>query len=219
MPSIKAVIFDLDGVIVASEPVYNELFLQWARDHAVEFYEADFQRYIGSTWQDLLQTINTTFQKSFDVRQEQNDIVQRIIKHIAQVGIPLKENIEETLQQLKPHYRLGVTSSSPRLVVERILKHHGLFNYFDVITTIEDVRYPKPHPEPYQITMRKLKTKPETTVIIEDSLNGARAGVAAGAFVYVLPDARLPDEKFAVLLNNTGKIIHGFDELIQDLLG
>lgn len=218
MSDLKSVIFDLDGIIVDSEPIYHEIFQQWLRDKAFDTELINPLDYVGATWEAVLQHVQDDTKHPLDIAAEQADIVNRIIHYVVAIGMPLKENIERTLKLLQPHFTLGITSNSPRAVVERTLKHHGLFNYFTVITAVEDVHHPKPAPESYEKTMLALKTSPDETIIVEDSLNGATAAVASGAFVYVWPDHRFSAEKFAVLLRNNGKVIYGFDELLKDLL-
>lgn len=218
MSELKSVIFDLDGVIVDSEPIYHEIFQQWLRDKAFDPELINPLGYVGATWRTVLAQVQSDTKQPLDLTAEEANIIGRVLHYIVHTGIPLKENIERTLKLLQPHFSLGITSNSPRAVVERTLQHHGLFEYFSAITAVEDVKYPKPAPDPYQKTMAALQALPEETIIVEDSLNGAQAAVASGAFVYVWPDHRFPAEKFAVLLRNNGKVIYGFDELLKDLV-
>lgn len=213
---IKTVIFDLDGPIVDSEPIYDELFRYDMRDRGVEF--SGGEEVLGATWEGVYEFAKKKYQLELDPKVEAEKMADQIVDYVLNTGIPLHEGIREAIQQLAEHFTIAVVSSSARRVVECILRHHGLAQYVQVIVGREDVEYPKPHPQPYQLAMQQLKVKPEQSIVIEDSLHGATAGVAAGAFVYVLPDSRIPDEKFARLLETSGKIVHSFDEVLADML-
>ncbi|MDP3970447.1 MAG: HAD family phosphatase [bacterium] len=211
---IKTVIFDMDGVIVNSEPVYDQLLSYWYRDHGIEATSKVREDTLGFSWEQVFEYANENFDIKIDPAQESDAMAQTIVKHIEDTGIPLQEGSIQAIEKLSELYTLALVSSSPRVVVERILKHIGVYKYFTHITTIEDVEHPKPHPQPYAITMAVLGTAPEETVVIEDSLRGAQSAAASGAFVYVNPDPRIPAEKFVTL----AKVIYSFDDLLKDLV-
>ncbi len=217
MSNLKAIIFDLDGVIVDSEPVYHQIFQQWLRDQQFDTELISPLGYVGATWAAILEQVKIDTKTDLDLTAAEHNITDRILRYIVEVGMPLKDEIARTLTLLQPHFKLGVASNSARAVVERILQHHGLFDYFSTITSVHEIQYPKPHPEPYLKTMQMLKVTPDETIIIEDSLIGATAAVASGAFTYIWPDHRFPAEKFAPILRTNGKVIYGFDTMLQDL--
>ncbi len=209
---LKVILFDLDGVIIDSEPIYDQMFKHHLRDHDIS--NEDYDDIIGGSWELAFEYVNDKFGIKLDPQKESEKISDTIVDYIEDVGMPLKENARQAIEQLSEQYQLLVVSSSHRKVIERALRHHGLFNYFKEIIAVEDIQYPKPHPEPYLLGMKKAKAQPEETIVIEDSLNGAKAGAAAGAFVYAMPDPRVPEEKYI----QYAKVVHSFEDIMKDLL-
>lgn len=211
---IQAVIFDMDGVIVDSEPIYDELFRHYMRDQGVSLDTDFYSLVLGATWQTVFETANSTYGLTLDPMESFNDISDQQVEFIKSSGIPLMEGSRDAIQQLSQHYTLAIVSSSARRVVEQVLTHHRLKDFFAHITAYEDVVHPKPHPQPYAMTMAALGITPEEAIVIEDSLYGAQSGKAAGAFVYALPDKRMDASKYAAL----AKVVYSFDEILKDLL-
>lgn len=211
---IQAVIFDMDGVIVDSEPIYDELFRHYMRDKGVSLDTDFYSLVLGATWQTVFETANSTYGLTLDPMESFNDISDQQVEFIKSSGIPLMEGARDAIQQLSQHYTLAIVSSSARRVVEQVLTHHRLKDFFAHITAYEDVVHPKPHPQPYAMTMAALGITPEEAIVIEDSFYGAQSGKAAGAFVYALPDKRMDASKYAAL----AKVVYSFDEILKDLL-
>lgn len=211
---LQAVIFDLDGVIVDSEPTYDILFSHWMRDQGLECTEDYIASLFGMTWTQVFENVNQQFQTTISVDDSLRHMQHSIVDYIMNVGVPLKPGAANAITQLNQRYLLAVASSSPRAVVEQVLHHHGLYSYFNHITAAEDVLYHKPHPEPYLKTLTALNVPPEAAIIIEDSFVGIQSGAASGAFVYALPDQRIAEEKLVGL----AKVVHSFDEVLADLI-
>ena len=211
---IRAVIFDMDGILVDSEPVYDELFKNWMRDNIGEVDDSVYEKVLGKTWQIVFEFMNENYDIEIDPTKEAEAMTQVIVEQIMDPGIPLRHGVERALKKLGEKYTLAVVSSSPRQVVDRMLLHHQIRDAFTHVTAVEDVKHPKPHPQPYAMTMLALGVGPHESIVVEDSLTGAEAGSAAGAFVYALPDPRFSIEKY----QKFGKVIYDFDSLLEDLL-
>lgn len=214
--SLAAILFDLDGILIDSEPAYAEIFRRWLWEHDVSFAQQDVIMHTiqpGITWGDCIHIAASVTQQRIDPRKAQREIFDRVEHYILDVGLPLKPGARAALDTLAQHYQLAVVSSSPKKVIERALRHHALHDYFTAITALEDVQYPKPHPQPYQHTLQTLQLKPEQAVALEDSFSGAQSAAAASVFVYVWPDPAFPAEQFA----NFGKVVYSFDDVIKDL--
>ncbi len=215
--NLKAVLFDFDGTLVDSEPVYTEVFNKWMWQRGVSFEQQDQVNSLlqpGITWHDCLYIMSTVTQQPVDYVNDQAELEQAIQEYVLQVGAPLKEGVIRALDLLVERYQLAIVSSSPRNVIDCILQHHRMTDYFSVITAGGDVQFPKPHPEPYLQTLTTLKLKPEQVVALEDSLPGGQSAAAAGIFTYVWPDPHLRAEQFA----SFAKVIYSFDELLKDIL-
>lgn len=211
--NIEAVLFDLDGVLVDSEPIYEELLHHWLRDQSIVVDDAFYLALRGGSWRRVFEYLNEQYNTTLDPDVEVKDMTERIVNRIIQEGIPLMDGAKQAVAELSEKYTLAVVSSSDREVVEKILFHHGLSKYFTHITAIEDVQHPKPHPQPYAITMAVLGVTPEATIVIEDSVNGVKSGNAAGAFVYALPPSSIP----AHLYGELAKVVYTFDDILKDL--
>lgn len=217
--AIKAVIFDLDGVLVDSGSVYDMVFDRWLWEQKIpaQVREKILSRNInmpGMTWEDLIHATNEIAGTHHDYKKVQLELSDRIVRNILDVGVPLKPGALEAVRKLKEHYILGVASNSLRMVIERMLRHQGLYEYIQAFTGVDDVHCGKPHPAIYQKTMQALHVRPEETVVIEDTSLGAQAGAAAGAFVYVIPDQNTHVEQFT----NIAEVVPNFDRILASLL-
>jgi HAD superfamily hydrolase (TIGR01509 family) len=214
---LKAVLFDFDGTLVDSEPVYTAVFNKWMWERGISFEQQEQVNTLiqpGITWHDCLYIMSTVTQQPVDYAKDQAELEQAIQSYVMEVGAPLKDGVLRALGLLAERYKLAIVSSSPRNVIDCILQHHRMADYFSLITAGNDVQYPKPHPEPYVKTLKALKLKPEQAVALEDSLPGGQSAAAAGIFTYVWPDPHLRAEQFA----SFAKVVYSFDELLKDIL-
>lgn len=212
--TLKAVLFDMDGVIVDSEPIYNQLFKYWLRDYDIEPDDDFYEKVMGGTWQVVFEEVNRRYDLKVDPSEQFSALNKKIIDRIVGEGIPLMEGAADAIEKLQGKYELALVSSSAGEVVERMLKHHGVYDFFSHVTTFGDFIYPKPHPQPYAITMAAMGVAPEECIVIEDSLNGTKAGLAAGAFVYGMPDPRIDASKY----DPDVKLVYHFADILHDLL-
>ena len=214
---LKAVLFDFDGTLVDSEPVYDLVFNKWMYDQGFSFDMQDqinAQIVPGITWLDVLSVVQAVTKQTLDTSKLISELNARIEQYIVDVGVPLKEGVREALEQLSQQYRLAIVSSSYQNNVMRALKHHRLEGYFEHVTTFEHITHPKPHPEPYLYTLTQLNLKPAQAVAVEDSLFGAQSAAAAGVFTYVWPSPEFKPEQFA----SFAKVVFSFEEVTKDLL-
>lgn len=215
--ALRAILFDFDGTVVESEPVYEDVFNKWMWEKHISFAVQDKINAAivpGLTWEDCFRVVIEVTKKKFDVIQARDEVTRRIEQYILDVGLPLKPGVRTAIEQLSPQYQLAIVSSSPAKVIERALRHHQIDRHFTHRTTREDITYPKPHPEPYLHTLQAMQIKPEETIAIEDSFAGAQSAAAAGIFVYVWPDQHFKPEQFA----DFAKVVYSFDEIIRDVL-
>lgn len=214
---LKAVVFDMDGTLFDSEGVYDEVFDHWMWQQKIP---KPLQEKInaallpGITWDEVFVVVNKMTGKKFKPDIERERLSDQIIRYVLDVGIQMKPGARQAVEQLAQRYRLGICTSSLRRVAERILRHHGMFEYFQVLTAVDDVTYPKPHPEPYTHSMLALQVLPEETIVIEDSLAGVKSGAAAGAYVYVIPHPNFKPEQFV----NLAQVTFSFDDILKELL-
>lgn len=188
---IKAVIFDMDGVIVDTEPVYYERMENFLEQHQVDYDTKELTNLVGSTETDMWNWVQELWQG--DLKREEYDAAyQKLYKnHPIPYGDILDEDIFEVLEWLKKErYKIGLASSSSFKNIEKVLQQCDLTHYFDSILSGEMFHQSKPHPEIYLKSAEKLEVDPHECVAIEDSTLGIKAGKAAGMFVLAKEDNR-----------------------------
>ena len=188
---IQAVIFDMDGVIVDTEPVYYKRMKNFLEHHQVDFDPDELTRLVGSTEKDIWKWVQELWDG--DLKREEYDTAYGSLyqdKPIPYQSI-LDQEIFEVLDWLKEEdYKIGLASSSSFQNIERVLEQCNLTHYFDSILSGEMFHQSKPNPEIYVKSAEKLDVQPKNCIAIEDSTMGIKAGKAAGMTVFAKEDNR-----------------------------
>ncbi len=187
MPTgFSAVIFDMDGVLLDSEPLHYEAVRQILAEQGVDFPIEDYFRYLGttltSTWDDLCERFPITMPfAQFEARYNADVLVQY------QAGAPLISGARELVAQLRDEgVPIAVASSSHREWVEAALTGAGLRQYFQQTTAGDEVSMGKPSPEIYLKAAHKLGVDPIDCIAIEDAPAGVESAKAAGMSVVLV---------------------------------
>ena len=187
MPTgFSAVIFDMDGVLLDSEPLHYEAVRQILAEQGVDFPIEDYFRYLGttltSTWDDLCERFPITMPfAQFEARYNADVLVQY------QAGAPLISGARELVAQLRDEgVPIAVASSSHREWVEAALTGAGLWQYFQQTTAGDEVSMGKPSPEIYLKAAHKLGVDPIDCIAIEDAPAGVESAKAAGMSVVLV---------------------------------
>ena len=177
---IKIVIFDLDGVIVESEDAHIEAEKQTFLKYNVLISAEELHRYTGTTAKEMFTgliakyKLNTTFE---EINSQKEKILFRLLKQDAE---PTR-GVLPFMQELKRRgIRLAVGSSSPKRLVNYVLKKLNIVSLLDYIVTAEDVEHGKPNPEIFLKVARELGFKPSQCLVIEDARLGVEAAKRAG---------------------------------------
>lgn len=191
---IKAVIFDMDGVIIDSEYSYFEATRRVLKEEGVEhFGMEDFIDSIGKTdqaaWQVLKDKyyLQTPMQEMIDrMKIYQKEVVKRD-------GFLPIEGVKDYIHRLKEQeFKLAIASSSPKDTIQRVTSALGIQDYFDALVSGEEVARSKPAPDVYLEAARQLKVDPEDCMAIEDAYNGLLAAKAAGMYAVAFESGRYP---------------------------
>ena len=184
--SSTAVIFDMDGVLLDSEPLHYEAVRQILDEQGVEFPLEDYFRYLGttltSTWDDLCERYPITMPfERFEARYNADVLAQY------QAGAPLIRGARELVARLREaRVPIAVASSSHREWVEAALTGAGLREYFEQTTAGDEVSMGKPSPEIYLKAADKLGFDPADCIAIEDAPAGVESANAAGMRVVLV---------------------------------
>ena len=191
---VRGIIFDMDGVIVDSEPRHQQAFLEvFAELGYADSHGVDFDLYLGKTdravWQDFLKRNQSAETLEALLRRKELRLIELI-----QSDRPLFEPIPELLRDLALDYSLSVASGSPHRVIEAVLALEDLSRYFPVVVSAEDVPRGKPAPDIFLEAAYRMKMDPTELCVVEDSAAGVAAAKAAGMQVIAITNS-LPAEK------------------------
>lgn len=191
---MKAVVFDMDGVLFDTERLCMKGWSAVAREQGIAGIEEVSMRCIGLNANDSRALVLDHYGQDFPYDAFRGKVSEWMWKQIAKEGVPVKKGVRELLKYLREAGILtGLASSSRRESVTGYLEMTGLLSYFPVIVTGDMVEHSKPLPDIYLLACKELGTEPGETYAIEDSVNGIRSAHAAGMKPLMVPDLVAPD--------------------------
>ena len=182
-----AVVFDLDGVLVESEQVWDAAREQLVRDRGGTWSDAATRDMMGMSSTEWSQYMHDRLGVPMDPPEINDDVVRRVAAAYEE-DIPLPPRAVETVRELAERWQLGVASSSNRPIIELVLERSGLAPCFAATVSSEEVERGKPAPDVYLAVARRLGAEPAACAAIEDSTNGIRSAVAAGMRTIAVPN-------------------------------
>jgi HAD superfamily hydrolase (TIGR01509 family) len=196
---IDAVVFDLDGVIIDSEELWNEVREALARERGGRWSaraQADMMGMSSTEWSRYLHDVVGLPEPPEEINRE---VVDRMLARYSE-RLPLIDGAVDAVKRLAAHWPLGVASSSNRELIDRVLEVSGLAPYFKATVSSEEVAHGKPAPDVYLEAARRLGVKPSRCAAIEDSASGIRSAHAAGMRVIAIPNHAFPPPPDVVAL-------------------
>jgi len=188
---IEAVVFDLDGVLVDSEHVWDEVREELARERGGRWHEdaqAEMMGMSSTEWSQYMRDVIGLPGPPAEINAE---VVRRMQRRYAE-HLPLMEGATQAVHRLSGAFRLGLASSSNRPLIDAVLSAAGLASFFEATVSSEEVVRGKPAPYVFVEAARRLGIAPERCTAVEDSGNGIRAAHAAGMRVVAIPNRRYP---------------------------
>ena len=215
---IKAVIFDMDGLMFDTERLWDTLWEPACQALGLEMpqdLEAFFTGGRGLAGVRLNEHIHKFFPQT-DPQVIVEKVWELAEERFSQ-GVPCKPGLAELLETLaeKKLPRI-VASSSPRALILKNLETTGMARYFEQVVCGADVRHSKPAPDIFLEAARRLGVDIRDCLVLEDSFNGVRAGHAAGAVTVMVPDIAQPDEEIRALYSRCGKDLLEVRQLLLD---
>lgn len=207
---IKAVIFDMDGVILDSETISWKTWDITGKEFNLGNIEKIKSMCMGANRADTCTILRSIYGKDFNSEAFLERTSQLFFEIENKEGIPLMPYVKETLEYLSKKYTLALASSTRATSVHRQLEAAGVKHFFKTITTGDMVTHSKPDPEIYKIACSSVGMKTSECAAIEDSFNGIRSAAAAGLFTIMVPDKVQPTQE---IKNLCGKICTGLNEL------
>ena len=178
---MKAVIFDMDGVIIDSEPIHFEVDMQTMKDLGCNISREELEKYVGTTNEYMIADIKKNYNIRKSVEEIINYKVEMVKNKIVQSDLEPIEGIRELLIDLKKkNIPAAIASSSPKDFINIVVSKFKLQEYFKYIVSGEEVESGKPAPDVYIETAKKLGISPKECIVVEDSKNGVLAAKAAG---------------------------------------
>lgn len=191
---ITSVIFDMDGTIFSTEPIYFKCYQMAAEPMGLKFTFELFESCIGMSVEDSSKLVKNYFGRAVDVKYLYDECARNVEKYFAERTVPFKPCAKETIEYFhKRGLKLGMATSNVSRWVEMLLKKEGLEKYFSSIVTFNHVDNPKPHPEVYLRCAQNLGADVNECLAIEDSVAGATAAISAGMRTVVVPDLKQPN--------------------------
>lgn len=211
----RAVIFDMDGVIVDSEPLhelaFREVFAQMG--FAEDQHGIDFTQYYGKSdralWNDFI-ALHTPRQ----CIEELLEWKQNHFLGILRARQPIFEPIPSLIAELAARWPIALASGSNHLVIDEVLSLRGLRAFFSAVVSVQDVTRPKPFPDVFVRAAELLRVPPEYCVVIEDSAAGVQSACAAGMQVIAITNSLPPDRLAAA-----HHVVRSYPEIEALLLG
>jgi HAD superfamily hydrolase (TIGR01509 family) len=188
---IAAVIFDMDGVLVDSEHVWDDVREQLARERGGRWHDraqADMMGMSSKEWSRYMHDVIGLPESPAEINDE---VVERMLARYRD-GLPLLDGAVEAVERMAGRFRLAVASSSNPPLIAAVLEGAGIRRLFELTVSSEEVERGKPAPDVYLEAALRLELEPAVCAAVEDSSNGLRSAHTAGMRVIAIPNHRYP---------------------------
>lgn len=198
--TFAAVVFDLDGVLVESEHLWEENWIAYAARHGAEWTAEDTATVQGMSAPEWAAYLADRSGTSETVQQVEDAVVDGMIASIENGEAPLLPGADAMVRGVGAQAPVGLASSAARRVIDAVLTTHGLTDEFAATVSSAEVPKGKPSPDVYTEAAARLGVPGNRCLGVEDSSNGIRAAVAAGLTVVALPNPTYPPKHDALEL-------------------
>lgn len=212
---IKAIIFDMDGLMIDSERVTFECYQERLKDMNLTMDEEFYKTLLGKPIKGIYQRFYDVYGNDFPIENVIQDVHQLMAERFETEGVPVKKGLVELLHYLKDNnYKTIVATSSNRDRVDKILAQAKITEFFDDSICGDEVTKGKPNPEVFLKSCQKLGVNVDEAIVLEDSEAGIQAAYSGNIDVICIPDMKYPEQEFEKM---TTKILDSLDQVIDFL--
>jgi len=191
--SFEAVLFDLDGVLVDSEPWWNDVRIGFARAHDRPWTVDDHHAVMGANSRGWALTMRERLDlPDMDPDEIQDAIVSGVVERYRTDPPPVIPGATAAVRRIAHRLPVAIASSAHADVIAAAVDALGLRDVLGAIVSSDEVPHGKPAPDVYLVAASQLGVDPARCLVVEDSVNGVKAGKAAGMFVVLIPNASVP---------------------------
>ena len=210
---IGAVVFDLDGVLIQSEEVWDDVRERYTRERGGR-YDSEIQRaMMGMSSPEWSSYLHDTAGIPDTPAAINAEVIRRMLAAYEQ-HLPLIEGAQDAVRRLAGDFALAVASSSNRPLIDAVLRAADLERCFAATVSSEEVAHGKPAPDVYLEAARRLGVEPASCAAVEDSHGGIRSAKAAGMRVIAIPNASYPPD--AESLAQADVVLRSLSELTRE---
>ena len=208
---IKAIIFDMDGLMIDSERVTFECYQERLKDMNLTMDEEFYKTLLGKPIKGIYQRFYDVYGNDFPIETVIQDVHQLMAERFEKEGVPVKRGLVELLHYLKENnYKTIVATSSNRDRVDKILAQAKITEFFDDSICGDEVSKGKPNPEVFLKSCQKLGVNVDEAIVLEDSEAGIQASYDANIKVICIPDMKYPEKQYE---DKTFKILKDLTEV------
>lgn len=189
---VAAVVFDLDGVLVDTEPWWHEVRVQFAAGRGRRWTAEDSRACMGRNSREWSAIMRDRLGLAEPPAAIEGAIVAALVARYATEAFPAVDGAPAAAERIAALVPAGIASSAHPAIIRAALEATGLAPLFDVVVSSDDVATGKPAPDVYLEAARRLGVTPDRCLVVEDSLNGVLAGRAAGMRVVLVPNPSVP---------------------------
>jgi HAD superfamily hydrolase (TIGR01509 family) len=213
--SVEAVVFDLDGVLIRTEELWDEVRAALAAEAGARYDEEAQRAMMGMSSIEWSRYMHEELGVPDPPEAISAEVVRRMLARYRK-RLPLVDGTVEAVERLAARWPLGLASSSNRELIDAVLDLSGLGRFFAATASSEEVARGKPAPDVYLEAARGLGVEPRHCAAIEDSHSGIRSAKAAGMRVVAIPNASYPPDEEA--LAEADVVLSSLGELTQEVV-
>jgi HAD superfamily hydrolase (TIGR01509 family) len=194
---IKAVVFDLDGVLIDSEPVWEQVRRGLVAERGGHWAPDAQRRLMGMSTPEWARYLSKDLGVGLPPDQVAIQVIDRMTARYTE-HVPLMDGAVAAVRRVAARWPLAVASSAPAVLIQTVLQSAGLRSCFSVVMSTEQVAHGKPAPDIYLAVTAALGCPPPDCAAVEDSSNGLRSAAAAALRVIAIPQPQYPPDPDAL---------------------